>query len=69
MGDGWRVGVVRLYKTGVLKELLKSVQSKGYVFQMEIIVRAEKADYRIEEVGLMRREGCERTDESKSECV
>ena len=49
------MGVGRLYKTEVLKELLKSVQSKGYVFQMEIIVRAEKAKYRIEEVGAMKR--------------
>lgn len=33
-------GSFRLYKKAVLEKALKSVKSRGYVFQMEIIVRA-----------------------------
>lgn len=44
-------GSFRLYKTEVLKEVMQHVQSKGYVFQMEVIVRAKNLDKKIEEVG------------------
>jgi len=43
-------GSFRLYKRDVLKALVSAVQSKGYVFQMEIIVRAKKAGYTVGEV-------------------
>uniref|UniRef100_A0A8C9H026 Dolichol-phosphate mannosyltransferase subunit 1 n=1 Tax=Piliocolobus tephrosceles TaxID=591936 RepID=A0A8C9H026_9PRIM len=44
-------GSFRLYKTEVLKEVIQKVDGKGYVFQMEIIVRAIKLGKIIEEVG------------------
>jgi dolichol-phosphate mannosyltransferase len=34
-------GSFRLFKKDVLEKVLKSVKSRGYVFQMEIIVRAQ----------------------------
>ena len=43
-------GSFRLYKKDVLEKALKSVKSRGYVFQMEIIVRAQYMGYAIEEV-------------------
>ena len=43
-------GSFRLYKKDVLEKALKSVKSRGYVFQMEIIVRAQYMGYKIEEV-------------------
>ena len=43
-------GSYRLYKKDVLEKCLKSVKSRGYVFQMEIIVRAQYMGYTIEEV-------------------
>lgn len=43
-------GSFRLYKKEVLEKALKSVKSRGYVFQMEIIVRAQYMGYKIEEV-------------------
>jgi dolichol-phosphate mannosyltransferase len=43
-------GSFRLYKKNVLERCLKSVKSRGYVFQMEIIVRAQYFGYAIEEV-------------------
>jgi len=43
-------GSFRLYKKDVLEKALKSVKSRGYVFQMEIIVRAQYMGYTIEEV-------------------
>ena len=43
-------GSFRLYKKNVLERCLKSVKSRGYVFQMEIIVRAQYFGYTIEEV-------------------
>jgi dolichol-phosphate mannosyltransferase len=39
-----------LYKKPVLEKLMGMVVSKGYVFQMEIIVRARRAGFHIEEV-------------------
>jgi len=43
-------GSFRLYKKDVLEKALKSVKSRGYVFQMEIIVRAQYMGYKIEEI-------------------
>lgn len=43
-------GSFRLYKKDVLQKLVESCVSKGYVFQMEMIVRARKLGYKIGEV-------------------
>lgn len=43
-------GSFRLYKKHVLESLIKSCTSKGYVFQMEMIVRARQMGYSIGEV-------------------
>ncbi|GAA99252.1 glycosyltransferase family 2 protein [Mixia osmundae IAM 14324] len=43
-------GSFRLYKTQVLRNLIDMTVSKGYVFQMEIIVRARTSGYTIGEV-------------------
>lgn len=43
-------GSFRLYRKPVLDELIKTCVSKGYVFQMEMIVRASRKHYNIEEV-------------------
>ncbi|XP_054719902.1 dolichol-phosphate mannosyltransferase subunit 1-like [Uloborus diversus] len=43
-------GSFRLYKKGVLQKLVDSCVSKGYVFQMEMIVRARKLGFKIGEV-------------------
>lgn len=43
-------GSFRLYKKSVLKDLMSRCQSKGYVFQIEMIVRAIQAGYTIAEV-------------------
>ncbi|PNT70919.1 hypothetical protein BRADI_2g19800v3 [Brachypodium distachyon] len=43
-------GSFRLYKRSVLEDLISSCVSKGYVFQMEMIVRATRKNYHIEEV-------------------
>lgn len=40
----------RLYKKKVLEEVVQVCVSKGYVFQMELIVRATRMGCRIEEV-------------------
>lgn len=40
----------RLYKKDVLEKLIQSCVSKGYVFQMEMIVRARQYNYTIGEV-------------------
>lgn len=40
----------RLYKKSVLEDVISSCVSKGYVFQMEMIVRASRKGYHIEEV-------------------
>lgn len=40
----------RLYKKEVLQKLVESCVSKGYVFQMEMIVRARQLGYSIGEV-------------------
>lgn len=43
-------GSFRLYKTEVLKKLVEQCVSKGYVFQMEMIVRARQLGYTVGEV-------------------
>lgn len=43
-------GSFRLYKKPVLKRLMSLSKSKGYAFQMEIIVLAEQLNYKIGEV-------------------
>lgn len=43
-------GSFRLYKKPVLKRLMAMTKSKGYAFQMEIIVLAEQLGYKIGEV-------------------
>ncbi|KAL3734387.1 hypothetical protein ACJRO7_023700 [Eucalyptus globulus] len=43
-------GSFRLYRKSVLEDLINSCVSKGYVFQMEMIVRASRKGYHIEEV-------------------
>lgn len=40
----------RLYERSVLEDVINSCVSKGYVFQMEMIVRASRKGYHIEEV-------------------
>ncbi|KAE8704230.1 hypothetical protein F3Y22_tig00110458pilonHSYRG00281 [Hibiscus syriacus] len=43
-------GSFRLYKKSVLEDVISSCVSKGYVFQMEMIVTASRKGYHIEEV-------------------
>ncbi|KAF9600457.1 hypothetical protein IFM89_009372 [Coptis chinensis] len=43
-------GSFRLYRKSVLQDVINSCVSKGYVFQMEMIVRASRKGYHIEEV-------------------
>ena len=43
-------GSFRLYRLPVLRSVIASVQSRGYVFQMEMMVRARAAGYTIGEV-------------------
>ncbi|XP_055834309.1 dolichol-phosphate mannosyltransferase subunit 1 isoform X2 [Solanum dulcamara] len=43
-------GSFRLYQKSALEDIISSCVSKGYVFQMEMIVRASRKGYRIEEV-------------------
>lgn len=44
-------GSFRLYRKSVLQKLMGCCMSKGYVFQMEMIVRARQLGYSIGEVG------------------
>jgi len=43
-------GSFRLYKKDVLQEVVAKVQSKGYVFQMELMVLAKSMGYTVAEV-------------------
>lgn len=43
-------GSFRLYRKTALQELMGSCISKGYVFQMEMIVRARQQGYTVGEV-------------------
>ncbi|OJJ51500.1 hypothetical protein ASPZODRAFT_148768 [Penicilliopsis zonata CBS 506.65] len=42
-------GSFRLYKKSVLEKVIGSTQSKGYSFQMEMMVRAKAMGYKVEE--------------------
>ena len=42
-------GSFRLYKYEVLEKVIKSTESKGYSFQMEMMVRAKALGYKVEE--------------------
>ena len=46
-------GSFRLYKTGVLKHVIHEVQSKGYAFQPEIVIRGMHYTYTVEEVPIV----------------
>lgn len=46
-------GSFRLYKKSVLIDLMKSVKSRAYVFQMEVIVRAKQKGYKVAEVPII----------------
>ncbi|TYZ57100.1 hypothetical protein PybrP1_005894 [[Pythium] brassicae (nom. inval.)] len=43
-------GSFRLYKRAVIEDIMSSIQGLGYVFQMEILVRARERRYTIAEV-------------------
>ncbi|URE02230.1 dolichol-phosphate mannosyltransferase [Musa troglodytarum] len=43
---------IRLYERTAFEDVVSSCVSKGYVFQMEMIVRASRKGYHIEEMGL-----------------
>ncbi|KAL2529669.1 Nucleotide-diphospho-sugar transferase superfamily protein [Forsythia ovata] len=43
-------GSFQLYQKSVIEDVISSCVSKGYVFQMEMIVRASRKGYHIEEV-------------------
>lgn len=43
-------GSFRLYKKEVLQDLIESCISRGYVFQMEMMVRAKQHKYKVQEV-------------------
>ncbi|XP_060041278.1 dolichol-phosphate mannosyltransferase subunit 1 isoform X2 [Erinaceus europaeus] len=49
---GWDLKrkIIRLYRKEVLQKLIENCVSKGYVFQMEMIVRARQLNYTIGEV-------------------
>eukprot|EP00612_Vaucheria_litorea_P004542 CAMPEP_0171460030 /NCGR_PEP_ID=MMETSP0945-20130129/5063_1 /TAXON_ID=109269 /ORGANISM="Vaucheria litorea, Strain CCMP2940" /LENGTH=138 /DNA_ID=CAMNT_0011986139 /DNA_START=359 /DNA_END=772 /DNA_ORIENTATION=- len=46
-------GSYRLYKKEALDKVISNVRSKGYVFQMEIIVRSQLMDYSVNEVPIL----------------
>lgn len=39
-----------MYRKEVLERVIKEIVSKGYAFQMEMVMRAKSYGYRIEEV-------------------
>ena len=43
-------GSFRLYKRGVLERVMGMTESKGYTFQMELMVRARGLGYSVKEV-------------------
>jgi dolichol-phosphate mannosyltransferase len=42
--------VIRLYRRDVLRHIISETKSKGYVFQMEMMVRARALGYSVGEV-------------------
>lgn len=53
-------GSFRLYKKEVLERVIKDVVSRGYAFQMEIIIRALQYGYSLQEVRVRRDVGADR---------
>eukprot|EP01017_Pseudomicrothorax_dubius_P034820 TRINITY_DN4810_c0_g1_i11.p1 TRINITY_DN4810_c0_g1~~TRINITY_DN4810_c0_g1_i11.p1 ORF type:complete len:157 (-),score=36.42 TRINITY_DN4810_c0_g1_i11:168-638(-) len=45
-------GSFRLYKREVIARIIPEIASRGYAFQMEIVIRAAKYGYKIEEVNI-----------------
>lgn len=45
-------GSYRLYKKEVLQQIIAVTKSKGYVFQMEMMVRARQLNFTVAEVGI-----------------
>lgn len=45
--------MTRLYKRKVFEEIVPKITSKGYAFQMEIMLRATNAGYKVEEVPIV----------------
>lgn len=43
-------GSFRLYKKHAIEDIMRRIKSRGYVFQMEAVVRARESKYKIEEV-------------------
>jgi dolichol-phosphate mannosyltransferase len=39
----------RVYRTSVFKECIQTIKSMGFAFQMEMVIRAKKYGYKIEE--------------------
>jgi len=46
-------GSFRVYRKEVLERIIKEVVSKGYAFQMEMVMRAKSYGYKIEEVPIV----------------
>ncbi|CAI5745484.1 unnamed protein product [Peronospora destructor] len=46
-------GSFRLYKRAVIEDIMSAIQGLGYVFQMEILVRARQRQYSIAEVPII----------------
>ena len=46
-------GSYRLYKKEILERLMNEVKGRAYVFQMEVLVRAEKLGYSISEIPII----------------
>ena len=46
-------GSYRLYKKETLERLMNEVKGRAYVFQMEVLVRAEKLGYSISEIPII----------------
>ena len=46
-------GSFRLYKRNVIEDIMGKIFSKGYAFQMEIVIRAKHQKYKIEEVPIV----------------
>ena len=46
-------GSFRLYRKPVIERIIGEIISKGYAFQMEILIRANKYGYKIEEVPIV----------------
>ena len=45
--------IYRLYKKSVIQKIMPEIQSKGYAFQMEIVMRAQEYKFTIQEVPII----------------